>query len=35
MMERGVRDVRELTDIVKAYYRDPDALDAALSGADA
>ena len=30
MMARGVRDVRALTDIVKAYYRDPEALDAAL-----
>lgn len=30
MMERGVRDVKTLTDLVKAYYRDPDAMEAAL-----
>ncbi len=32
MLDRGVRDVRELTDLVKAYYRDPEALDLALGG---
>lgn len=30
MIARGVKDVRELTDLVKAYYRDPEAMAASL-----
>jgi archaeal flagellar protein FlaI len=30
MIRRGVKDVRELTDLVKAYYRDPEGMAARL-----